>query len=112
MVGNLTKYQTLDIGYRKETIDSERASGGIRINNQEIETGETLKLLGETTDNRLNISEPIKSACMKASQRFAVLMPVIKDSTESNRYEGQTPTIQGSHVTLPYILSPGALALL
>ena len=50
------KYQTLDIGYRKETIDSERASGGIRINNQEIETGETLKLLGVTTDSRLNFT--------------------------------------------------------
>ena len=74
LVGNLKKYQTLNIGYRTETTSSERASGGIRINNEEIKTAETLKLLGVTIDSRLNFSEHVKSACQKTSQRIAVLM--------------------------------------
>lgn len=45
-LGNLKKYQTMNNGYRNETTDS--ASGGIRINNKEIKTAETLKLLGVT----------------------------------------------------------------
>ena len=40
LVGNLKKYQTLNIGYRSETTGSESASGGIRINNQEIKTAD------------------------------------------------------------------------
>ena len=56
LAGNLKKYQTLNIGYRTETTSSERASGGIRINNEEIKTAETLKLLGVTIDSRLNFS--------------------------------------------------------
>ena len=74
LAGNLKKYQTLNIGYRTETTSSERASGGIRINNEEIKTAETLKLLGVTIDSRLNFSEHVKSACKKTSQRIAVLM--------------------------------------
>ena len=54
LAGNLKKYQTLNIGYRTETTSSERASGGIHINNEEIKTAETLKLLGVTIDSRLN----------------------------------------------------------
>ena len=73
-VGNLKKYQTLKIGYRTETTGSERASGGSRINNEEIKTAETLKLFGVTIDSRLKYSEHIYSACKKASQRIAVLM--------------------------------------
>ena len=53
LLGNLKKYQTLNIGYRTETTSSERASGGIHINNEEIKTAETLKLLGVTIDSRL-----------------------------------------------------------
>ena len=52
LAGNLKKYQTLNIGYRTETTGSERASGGIGINNVEIKTAETLKLLGVTIDSR------------------------------------------------------------
>ena len=74
LVGNLKKYQTLNIGYRTEKTGSERASGGIRINEEEIKTAETLKLLGVTIDSRLNFSEHVNSACKKASQRIAVLM--------------------------------------
>ena len=74
LVGNLKKYQTLKIGYRTETTGSERASGGSCINNEEIKTAETLKLLGVTIDSRLKYSEHINSACKKASQRIAVLM--------------------------------------
>ena len=74
LVGNLKKYQTLNIGYRTETTSSERASGGIRINNEEIKTAETLKLLGVTIDSRLSFSEHVNSACKKASQRISVLM--------------------------------------
>ena len=74
LVGNLEKYQTLNIGYRTGKTGSERASGGIRINKEEIKTAETLKLLGVTIDSRLNFSEHVNSACKKASQRIAVLM--------------------------------------
>ena len=69
----LTKYLTLNIGYRTETTGSERASGGICINNQEIKTAETLTLLGKV-DFRLIFSEHVNSACKMASQRIAVLM--------------------------------------
>ena len=57
-----------------ETNGSERASGEIHINNEEIKTAETLKLLGVTRDSRLNFSEHVNSACKKASQRIAVFM--------------------------------------
>ena len=57
-----------------ETNGSERASGEIHINNEEIKTAETLKLLGVTIDSRLNFSEHVNSACKKASQRIAVFM--------------------------------------
>ena len=36
-----------------------------RINNEDIETAETLKLLGVTIDSRLNFSEHVNSACKK-----------------------------------------------
>ena len=62
LVGNLKEYQTLNIGYRTETTGSESASGGIRINNQEIKTAETLKRLGVKIDSRLNFSEHVNSA--------------------------------------------------
>ena len=65
LVGSPKKYQTLNIGYRTETTGSERASGGIRINNEEIKTAETFKLLGVTIDSRLNFSEHVNSACNK-----------------------------------------------
>ena len=74
LVGNLKKYQTLNIGYRMETTGSERASGGVGINKEKIKTAETLKLLGVTIDSRLNFSEHANSACKKASQRIGVLM--------------------------------------
>ena len=74
LVGNLKKYQTLSIGYRTETIGSQRASGGTCINNEEIKTAETFKLLVVTIDSRLNFSEYVNSACKKASQRITVLM--------------------------------------
>ena len=73
LVRNLKKYQTLNISYRTKTTGPERASGGIRINSEEIKTAETIKLLG-VTDSRLNFSEHVKSARKKASQRIAVLM--------------------------------------
>ena len=72
-VGNLKKYPTLNIGYRTETTGSERASGGVGINNVEIKTAETLKLLGVTIDSRLNFSEYANSAGKEASQSIAVL---------------------------------------
>ena len=34
LVENLKEYQTLNIGYQMETTGSERASGGIRLNNE------------------------------------------------------------------------------
>ena len=77
-VGNLKKYPTLNIGYRTETTGSERASGGIGINNVEIKTAETLKLLGVTIDSRLNFSEHANSAGKEASQSIAVLMRLRK----------------------------------
>ena len=54
LVGNLRKYQMLNISYRTETTGFERASGGICMNNGEIKAAETHKLLGITIDSRLN----------------------------------------------------------
>ena len=68
------KYQTFNMGYRTETTGSESAGGGIRINYQEIKTAETLKLLWETIDSRLNFSEDVNTACKKANQIIAVLV--------------------------------------
>ena len=69
LVGNLKKYQTLKIGYRTETTGSERASGGSCINNEEIKTAETLKLLGLTIDFRLKYSEHVNSACKEGQSK-------------------------------------------
>ena len=78
LVENLKKYQTMNISYRKESSHTERASGRLRINNQEIKTAETLKLLGVTIVSRLNFSEHVNSVCKKVSQRIAVLMQLGK----------------------------------
>lgn len=78
LVGNLTKYRTLNIGYRTDTTGSESACGGIRILKwSEIKTTETLTLLGVTIDSKLNFSEHVNSACKKASQSIAVLTPTM-----------------------------------
>ena len=46
LAGNLKKYQTLNIGYSRKTDSS--ANAVIHVNNQEIKTADTLKLLGVT----------------------------------------------------------------
>ena len=72
LAGNLKKYQTLNIGYSRKTDSS--ANAVIHVNNQEIKTADTLKLLGVTIDSKLNFSEHVSTACKMASQRIGVLM--------------------------------------
>ena len=83
LTGNLKKYQTLNIGYSKETDSS--ASAVIYANNQEIKTADTLKRLGVTIDSKLRFSEHVNSACIMASRAYA--------TEEFNSHQGKTPVI-------------------
>ena len=44
------------------------------MNNEEIKTVDTLKLLGVRIDSKLDFTDHISSICKKASQRVGVLM--------------------------------------
>ena len=61
------------IGYSKET-DSSASAAVTCTNNQEIKTADIFKVLGVIIDSRLNFSEHVSLACIKASQRIGVLM--------------------------------------
>ena len=60
LAGNLKKYQTMNIGYISQDINS--AAHAICVNNEEIKTVENLKLLGGTIDSKLNFTDHI--VCM------------------------------------------------
>ena len=70
LAGNLKKYRTMNIGYSR---DHDSAEHTICVNNEEIKTVETLKLLGVTIDSKLNFTDHISSIC-KVSQRIGVLV--------------------------------------
>ncbi|XP_048585576.1 uncharacterized protein LOC5515075 isoform X1 [Nematostella vectensis] len=74
LAGNLKKYQTLSIGYGKKANASVDSISRISINNQEIRSADSLKLLGVTIDSQLNFSEHISIACKNAGRRIGVLM--------------------------------------
>ena len=71
LAGNLKKYQIMNIGYRQ---DDDNITQVIRLNNHDINTTSSLKLLGVTIDSELNFSEHINTICKKASQKIGVLM--------------------------------------
>ena len=71
LAGNLKKYKVMNIGYGQNDDNTIQV---IRLNNHDINTTSSLKLLGVIIDSNLNFSEHINTICKKASQKIGVLM--------------------------------------
>ena len=71
LAGNWKKYQIMNIGYSQ---NNEKITQVIRLNNHDINTTSSLKLLGVTIDSELNFSEHINTIRKKASQKIGVLI--------------------------------------
>ena len=67
--GNLKKYQT-------KTIRNRQGNDGVCVNilGSDIESSDSLKLLGITIDSKMNFNDHISTVCKKASQRVGVIM--------------------------------------
>ena len=67
--GNLKKYQT-------KTIRNRQGNDGVCVNilGSDIESSDSLKLLGTTIDSKMNFNDHISTVCKKASQRVGVIM--------------------------------------
>ena len=67
--GNLKKYQTM-------TIFNRRGNDGVCVNilGSDIESSDSLKLLGTTIDSKMNFNDHTSTVCKKASQRVGVIM--------------------------------------
>ena len=70
LAGNLKKYKVMNIGYGQNDDNTIQV---IRLNNHDINTTSSLKLLGVIIDSNLNFSEHINTICKKASQKIGVL---------------------------------------
>ena len=66
LMGNLEKYQTMNIG--RSTVDT------LSLNGKEIRTAEELQLLGVTIDSQIDFNNHISALCKRASQKIGVLM--------------------------------------
>ena len=92
--GNLSKYHTMLINNKQR--DS-RDEISINVQGTDIESLDSIKLLGVTIDNKLNFSEHINITCKKANQRIGVLM----------RLKNLVPTVAKLHLfkaaILPYL---------
>ncbi|KAL9960975.1 hypothetical protein ACROYT_G034486 [Oculina patagonica] len=92
--GNLSKYHTMLINNKQR--DS-RDEISINVQGTDIESLNSIKLLGVTIDNMLNFSEQINITCKKANQRIGVLM----------RLKNLVPTVAKLHLfkaaILPYL---------
>ena len=66
LMGNLEKYQTMNIG--RSTVDT------LSLNGKEIRTAEELQLLGVTIDSQMDFNNHISALCKRASQKIGVLM--------------------------------------
>ena len=73
LAGHLKKYQIMNIGYSQ---NDDNITQVIRLNNHDINTTSSLKLLGVTIDSeqRLFQNKLINTICKKASQKIGVLM--------------------------------------
>ena len=71
--GNLAKYQTM-------TIRNKQGSDSVCVNVQgnDIESSDSLKLLGVTIDSKMNFNDHINIVSRKASQRVGVIMRLRK----------------------------------
>ena len=69
--GNLTTYNTMLINNKHR---DRRDEINVYVQGNDIDSLNSIKLLGVTIDNKLNSSEHINIMCKKANQRIDVLM--------------------------------------
>lgn len=91
--GNLSKYHTC--WYNKQRDGRDEIN--VNVQGTDIDSMNSIKLLGVTIDNKLNFSVHINITCKKANQRIGVLM----------RLKNLVPTVAKLHlfkaVILPYL---------